>query len=72
MKFILTINNMYVKRISIDSYDETTICEFSSNKEDAKEFLENDVYIIKPLIQNLLSVEIKVLHEVGGSNDQSN
>lgn len=58
MKFILKVNNMYVERMSIDSYDETTRCEFSSHIEDAKEFSEDDVIIIKPIIENLLSIEL--------------
>lgn len=68
MKFILNVNNMYVKIVSIDSYDGTTICSFTSNMNDAREFLENDVKIIKSLIEELLSVKIIVLAKGGDIN----
>ena len=61
MKFILKVNNLYLERMSIDSYDETVKCCFSSNINDAKEFSKNDLKIIKPITENLLSIELESL-----------
>ena len=66
MKFILTVNNMFVKSASIDSYDGTTICTFTSNMNDARKFLENEAKIIKGLIENLLKVDVVILTKTEG------
>ena len=59
MKFILRVNNVYVERMSIDSYDETVKCVFSSNINDAKTFSKNDLNIIKPIMEDLLTIELE-------------
>lgn len=59
MKYILKINNMYVCNMSIDSYDIR----------DAKRFSDNDILIIKPIIQSLLSIELEALAEEVKADD---
>ena len=69
MKYIIFINSLYVKRFSIDSYDGTTRCEFSSHIGDAMEFSENELNIIVPLIDTLLSIEVNVKLVKDGDQD---
>ena len=68
MKFILTVNNMYVKTASIDSYDGTTTCTFTSNMNDARGFLENETKIIKGLIEDLLGINVVALLKTQGDD----
>lgn len=72
MKFILKVNNMYVKRMAIDSYDETVSCEFSSDIRDAKEFSESNVLIIQPMIEKLLTIYIDAIPKKDGDSDDQN
>lgn len=72
MKFILKVNNMYVRYMSIDSYDETVSCEFSSDIRDAKEFSESNVLIVKPIIEKLLTIELEAIAKKGGESDDQN
>lgn len=69
MKFILKVNNMYVRYMSIDSYDETVSCEFSSNIRDAKEFSEDNVLIVRPIIEKLLSIELETIPKKDGDTN---
>ena len=69
MKYILTVNNMFVGSASIDSYDGTTRCLFTSNSGDAREFLEVDAKIIKFLLEDLLSIKVSIIAKGGDTND---
>lgn len=69
MKFILKLNNMYVRYMSIDSYEETVACEFSSDIRDAKQFSEDNVLIVKPIIEQLLTVELETIPKKEGDSD---
>lgn len=68
MKFILTVNNMYVKSVSIDSYDGTASCTFTSNLNDAKEFFSNETVIIKSLVEDLLGITLVALNKTEGGD----
>lgn len=72
MKFILKLNNMYVRYMSIDSYDETVSCGFCSDSRDAKEFSEDNVLIVKPIIEQLLTVELETIPKKEGDSDDQN
>lgn len=69
MKFILKVNNMYVKNMAIDSYDETVSCEFSSDIRDAKEFSENTALIVQPIIEKLLTIYIDIIPKKDGDTN---
>ena len=69
---IIKIGHMYLEYFSVDNFDNDINLRFTSQVDNAKMFSDEDILIVKPIIQNLFTFDnIYVVYSEGGDKNDN-
>lgn len=63
---IIRLGHMYLSYFEVDNYNTVISISFTSKISDAKVFNDEDMLIVRPIIENLFMVSIDIVYSEEG------